>query len=82
MTQRVLSGVAEATVATSDKNSSKRNKEVKSTKRKRHTDKLFAAKSRSKPKLPGFEARIRETYGSRVLAKTGAEQIARDRERL
>lgn len=56
--------------------------EVQITKRKRVIGTLVPVKSKQKPKLPDFEARLRKTFGNRVLKETGAQQIARDRERI
>jgi antitoxin (DNA-binding transcriptional repressor) of toxin-antitoxin stability system len=60
----------------------KRGHEIQITKRKRVIATLVPAKTESTVKLPDFEARLRKIYGSRMLKVSGAELIARDRERF
>ena len=43
---------------------------------------MVPAKNESRIKLPDFEGRLRKIYGNRKLKVTGAELIARDRERF
>jgi antitoxin (DNA-binding transcriptional repressor) of toxin-antitoxin stability system len=56
--------------------------EIQITKRRRVIATLVPAKNESRIKLPDFESRLRKIYGNRKLQVTGAELIARDRERF
>lgn len=55
--------------------------EIEITKRRRVIARLTPAKRRGQPKLPDFLARMRKIFGERVLRVSGAELIARSRER-
>lgn len=56
--------------------------EIQITKRKRVIATLVPAKNEKAIELPDFEAQLRKIYGSRKLKVTGAELIARDRDRF
>jgi len=56
--------------------------EIQITKRRRVIATLVPAKNESRIKPPDFEGRLRKIYGNRKLKVTGAELIARDRERF
>ncbi len=56
--------------------------EIQITKRKRVIATLVPAKKQNCIELPDFEARLRKIYGNRKLKATGAELIARDRDRF
>jgi antitoxin (DNA-binding transcriptional repressor) of toxin-antitoxin stability system len=54
---------------------------IEITKRKRVIGKLSPVEPAAKPKLPDFMARLRRIYGNKVLKPSGAEMIARERDR-
>jgi antitoxin (DNA-binding transcriptional repressor) of toxin-antitoxin stability system len=56
--------------------------EIQITKRKRVIATLIPAKKEKPIELPDFEARLKKIYGTRKLKVTGAELIARDRDRF
>ena len=56
--------------------------EIQITKRKRVIATLIPAKNERPIKLPDFEARLKRIFGKRKLKVTGAELIARDRDRF
>ena len=56
--------------------------EIQITKRRRVIATLVPATNENRITLPDFEGRLRKIYGKRKLTVTGAELIARDRERL
>ncbi len=60
----------------------KQGEEIEITKRKRVIATLVPIKRERKIKIPDFEARLRKIYGNRKLKVSGAELIARDRERF
>jgi antitoxin (DNA-binding transcriptional repressor) of toxin-antitoxin stability system len=55
--------------------------EVQITKRRRVIARLVPESIAAAKKLPDFRARIRKIYGDKMLAVSGAELIARDRDR-
>jgi antitoxin (DNA-binding transcriptional repressor) of toxin-antitoxin stability system len=57
-------------------------KEIQITKRKRVIATLVPARSEKPIEIPDFEARLRKIYGNKKLKVSGAELIARDRERF
>jgi antitoxin (DNA-binding transcriptional repressor) of toxin-antitoxin stability system len=56
--------------------------EIQITKRKRIIARLIPEKQSLKVKVPDFAARLKKIYGVRTLKISGAELIARDRERF
>ena len=56
--------------------------EIQITKRKRVIATLVPAKNEDRIELPDFEGRLRKIYGNRKLKVSGAELIARDRDRF
>ena len=54
---------------------------IEITKRKRVIGKLSPVAPEGKPKLPDFMARLRRIYGNKVFKPSGAEMIARERDR-
>jgi antitoxin (DNA-binding transcriptional repressor) of toxin-antitoxin stability system len=55
--------------------------EIQITKRRRVIARLVPEREEVAKKLPDFEARVRKIYGDKVLAVSGAELIAWDRDR-
>jgi antitoxin (DNA-binding transcriptional repressor) of toxin-antitoxin stability system len=60
----------------------KQGEEIQITKRKRVIATLVPATRSRKIELPDFEARLKKIYGNRKMKISGAELIARDRERF
>jgi antitoxin (DNA-binding transcriptional repressor) of toxin-antitoxin stability system len=60
----------------------KQGEEIQITKRKRVIARLVPEAPKHKITLPDFAARLEKTYGDRKLKMSGAELIARDRERF
>ncbi len=58
-----------------------RGEEVQITKRKRVIARLVPETEGVKKEMPDFAARVRKIFGDKVLAVSGAELIARDRDR-
>jgi antitoxin (DNA-binding transcriptional repressor) of toxin-antitoxin stability system len=56
--------------------------EIQITKRKRVIATLVPVKTERKIRIPDFAARLKKIYGKRMLKVSGAELIARDRERF
>jgi antitoxin (DNA-binding transcriptional repressor) of toxin-antitoxin stability system len=56
--------------------------EVQITRRRRVIATLVPVKTERKIKVPNFEARLKKIYGNRMLKVSGAELIARDRDRF
>jgi antitoxin (DNA-binding transcriptional repressor) of toxin-antitoxin stability system len=56
--------------------------EIQITKRKRVIATLVPAKNETHLELPDFEERLRKIYGNRKLKISGAQLIARDRDRF
>ena len=54
--------------------------EIEVTKRRKVIARLAPVRS-ERPPLPDFEARLKEIYGDKVLAVTGAEIVSWDRDR-
>jgi len=55
--------------------------EIQITKRKRVIARLLPEREESEKKMPDFMARVRRIYGNKVLAVSGADLIAADRDR-
>jgi antitoxin (DNA-binding transcriptional repressor) of toxin-antitoxin stability system len=55
--------------------------EIQITKRRRVIARLVPEKEEVAKKLPDFRARMREIYGDKVFAVSGADLIAADRDR-
>jgi antitoxin (DNA-binding transcriptional repressor) of toxin-antitoxin stability system len=55
--------------------------EVEITKRRRVIARLVPERRRRAKKVPDFLARLRSIYGDKVLAVSGAELVAEDRNR-
>jgi antitoxin (DNA-binding transcriptional repressor) of toxin-antitoxin stability system len=55
--------------------------EIQITKRRRVIARLVPEKGEVAKKLPDFRARMREIYGDKVFAVSGADLIAADRDR-
>ena len=55
--------------------------EIQITKRKRVIARLVPEREESEKKMPDFLARVRRIYGNKVLAVSGADLIAADRDR-
>jgi antitoxin (DNA-binding transcriptional repressor) of toxin-antitoxin stability system len=55
--------------------------EIQITKRRRVIARLVPEKEEVAKKLPDFRARMREIYGDKVFAVSGADPIAADRDR-
>jgi len=55
--------------------------EVEITKRRRVIARLVPERKRRAKKVPDFLARLRSIYGDKVLAVSGAELVAEDRNR-
>jgi len=55
--------------------------EIQITKRKRVIARLLPEREESEKKMPDFLARVRRIYGNKVLAVSGADLIAADRDR-
>jgi len=55
--------------------------EIQITKRRRVIARLVPVQSSSSPELPDFLARLKQTYGKKVLKVSGAELLARERDR-
>ena len=55
--------------------------EVEITKRRRVIARLVPQRKRRAKKVPDFLARLRSIYGDKVLAVSGAELVAEDRNR-
>jgi antitoxin (DNA-binding transcriptional repressor) of toxin-antitoxin stability system len=56
--------------------------EIQITKRNRVIARLVPAKNESRIEIPDFEARLKKIFGNRKMKVTGAELIARDRDRF
>lgn len=56
--------------------------EIQITKRKHVIATLVPAKKEARIELPDFEARLKKIFGNRKMKVTGAELIARDRDRF
>lgn len=56
--------------------------EIQITKRKRVIATLVPAKKEARIELPDFEARLKKIFGTREMKVTGAQLIARDRDRF
>jgi antitoxin (DNA-binding transcriptional repressor) of toxin-antitoxin stability system len=54
---------------------------IEITKRKRVIDRLMPVVPEAKPKMPDFMARLKKIYGNRIIKPSGAEMIARERDR-
>ncbi len=55
--------------------------EIQITKRRRVIARLVPERAEAAKELPDFGARLRKIYGDKVLAVSGAELIAADRDR-
>ncbi len=55
--------------------------EIQITKRRRVIAKLIPVESSNPPAAPAFLARLKQTYGKKVLKVSGAELQARERDR-
>jgi antitoxin (DNA-binding transcriptional repressor) of toxin-antitoxin stability system len=55
--------------------------EIQITKRRRVIARLVPERAEGEKKMPDFLARVRKIYGDKVLAVSGAELIAWDRDR-
>lgn len=55
--------------------------EIQITKRRRVIARLVPERAEAVKELPDFRARLRKIYGDKVLAVSGAELIAADRDR-
>jgi antitoxin (DNA-binding transcriptional repressor) of toxin-antitoxin stability system len=55
--------------------------EVQITKRRRVIARLVPVESSNPPALPDFLARLKQTYGKKILQVSGAELLARERDR-
>ncbi len=60
----------------------KQGEEIEITKRKRVIARLIPARRERRIRIPDFEARLKKIYGKRTLKTSGAELIARGRERF
>ena len=56
--------------------------EIQITKRKRVIGTLVPAKKKAGIELPDFDGRLRKIFGNRKLKVSGADLIARDRDRI
>jgi antitoxin (DNA-binding transcriptional repressor) of toxin-antitoxin stability system len=54
---------------------------IEITKRKRVIGRLMPVVPEAKPKMPDFMARLKKIYGNRIIQPSGAEMIARERDR-
>ena len=54
---------------------------IEITKRKRVIGRLMPVVPEAKPKMPDFMARLKKIYGNRIIKPSGAEMIARERDR-
>ncbi len=54
---------------------------IEITKRKRVIGTLAPVAPPAKPVMPDFMARLKRIYGNRIIKPSGAEMIARDRDR-
>jgi antitoxin (DNA-binding transcriptional repressor) of toxin-antitoxin stability system len=57
-------------------------KEIQITKRNRVIARLVPEREEKTIEIPDFTARLKKIYGNRMLKVTGAERIARDRDRF
>jgi len=58
-----------------------RGEEIQITKRRRVIARLVPESEAVKKEMPDFAARVRKIFGDKMLAVSGAELIARDRDR-
>jgi antitoxin (DNA-binding transcriptional repressor) of toxin-antitoxin stability system len=55
--------------------------EIQITKRRRVIARLVPERAEAVKKMPDFRARVRKIYGDKVLAVSGADLLAADRDR-
>jgi antitoxin (DNA-binding transcriptional repressor) of toxin-antitoxin stability system len=55
--------------------------EIQITKRRRVIARLVPVENSKAPEAPDFLARLKQTYGKKVLKVSGAELLARERDR-
>jgi hypothetical protein len=59
----------------------RKGKKIQAANRGRVSNRLVAEDGAVKKKLPDFQARLRRIYGDKVLAVSGADLLAADRDR-